>query len=85
MRTIKVKNEDLIRWPNDCKRIQDILIDKGIYATIQQCQRLWELYSEDHWCASWLVMEGMTSDDIYYAVKEYYEEGPDSGMDTRYL
>ena len=85
MRTIKVKYQDKIRWPDDCKRIQDILIDKGMYATLQQCQNLWELYSDEHWCASWLVMEGSTNDEIFQAIKEYIEEGPDTGMDSRYL
>lgn len=85
MRTIKVKYEDVIRWPDDCKRIQDILIDKGIFATLHQCQRLWEMYSEHHWCASWLVMEGMNNDEVYAAIREYYEESADSGTDTRYI
>jgi hypothetical protein len=85
MRPIRVKGFYGIRHPEDCKRIQDILINKGLYATLEQCQQLWETYSEDHWCAGWLVLEGSTNDDIYNAVKEYIEEGPDSGMDTRYL
>ena len=85
MRTIRVKSEYEISWPEDCKRIQDILINKGVFATLHQCQSLWRLYSEDHWAASWLNMDGMNNDQIYASVSEYYEEGPDSGTDTRYL
>jgi len=84
MRTIRVKTEQ-IRYPEDCKKIQDALFDKGLYSPLEHCQQLCELYSEDHYAAGWLIMKGYNKNDIYNAIKEYFEEGPDSGTDTRYL
>lgn len=87
MKTITVKGyrDYDIRHPEDCKRIQDALLNKGLYATMLQAQQLWESYSEDHWCAGWLIMDGMSNEEIYDSVKEYIEEGPDSGSSFRYL
>lgn len=84
MRTIKVKSEK-IQYPEDCRKIQDALFDRGLYSTLEQCQQLWELYSEDHFAAGWIEMKGYEKNDIYNAVKEYIEEGPEGSVDSRYF
>ena len=81
IKIIKPQTEHL----EDCKRIQDILINKGFYATLEQCEELWHMYSEDEWCAGWLVMKGADDEEIYRYVRKYFTEGPDSGTDARYL
>ncbi len=44
-----------LNYPKDCRRIQNLLFEKGYYATIPECQIIWENYSE-HYCASWLIL-----------------------------
>jgi len=71
---IKVKNPftkhvDLYR--EDCSRIQSVLLDHGLYATLEQCCELWELASEDM-CAGWLGLPEK-NEDIYVEIKHYIE------------
>jgi hypothetical protein len=84
MRPIKVKKPP-IEYPDDCSRLQDALINKGYYATVEQADELWHMYSEDHHCAGWVTMTGMSNEELYKAVREYFEPQQDSGADARYI
>ena len=87
MRTIRVlkNNWRLTEYKDDILKIQDALIDKGFYATNEQCVELWELYSEEEWCAGWLVMDGTDKNQIYENLKKYFEPGPEGSIDTKYM
>lgn len=74
IKTIKIKNpyarnKDVYR--EDCNRIQAALMDHGYYATIDQCEELWELHSEDM-AAGWLIVSER-GEDIYKELKPYFE------------
>lgn len=87
MRTIRVKNQNwhIEEYKEDISRIQNALIDKGFFATNEQCAQLWELYSETEWAAGWLVMNDLSKDEIYDCVRKYFEPGPESSLDTKYI
>lgn len=54
MQMLKIKYpNDGIRYPEDVERIGKILYDRGYFSTPEQCQQIWELYS-DTLCAGWL-------------------------------
>jgi hypothetical protein len=84
MRPIRLKKPP-IDYPDECSRLQDALINKGYYATVEQVDELWRMYSEDHHCAGWVTMGKMSNEELYKAVREYFDAQPDSGTDTRYL
>ena len=81
---IRIKKEKLI-YTEDCKRIQNALMNKEIYATLEQCDELWRMYSEDNWCAGWVSMEGTSDQEIYSNLRQYFEEWPEGSVDTRYI
>jgi len=71
---IKVKNpfiRPVDEHRDDCIRIQSVLLDHGLYSTLEQCCELWELASEDM-CAGWLVLP-QESEIIYEEIKKYIE------------
>jgi hypothetical protein len=86
MRTIKVKkNNHHLNHREDILKIQDALIDKGFYATEEQCVELWETYSENIWAAGWYPMELSSKEEIYNLLKYYFEPGPEGSVDTKFL
>ena len=73
-KSIRVKNpftKHVDTYREDCNRIQSVLLDHGLYATLDQCCELWELASEDM-CAGWLNLPEK-NEDIYAEVKHYIE------------
>jgi len=50
-------------YRDDCERIQRILRDKGYNATLQQCEELWDDYS-DSMAAGWMGL-GDNDEDVY--------------------
>ena len=85
MRTIKVlKNNHHLQNTKDIQLIQDALIDKGFYASSEQCAELWEMYSST-FETGWMHMEYYSKEDIYTRIKPYFEPGPEGSVDTRYL
>lgn len=87
MRTIKVKknNWHITEYKKDIEKIQEALIDKGYYATSEQCAELWELFSEEEYCAGWLVIDNYSKEQVFKCVKKYFEPGPEGSVDTRYM
>jgi hypothetical protein len=59
-------------FADDCSRIQQVLMEHGYYATIDQCEELWEMYS-DEYAAGWLIFPEDNA-DIYEYIKDYIEE-----------
>lgn len=59
-------------YRSDCEKIQAALLDHGYYASIEQCAKLWELYSEEY-AAGWLVMSDK-SQEIYDCIRPYFKE-----------
>jgi len=49
-------------WLDDVRRIQKILLENDYEATLQECESLWNAYS-DSMCAGWMML-----DDIDYNV-----------------
>jgi hypothetical protein len=85
MRTIKVKkNNHHLKYIKDIQLIQDTLIDKGFYASPEQCAELWEMYSST-FETGWMQMEYYSKDDIYSRIQRFFEPGPEGSVDTRYL
>jgi hypothetical protein len=86
MRTIKVKRRNHhFENKKDIQKIQHALIDKGFYATEEQCVELWEAYSEYEWAASWLTVSDYNDDIIYNCLKPYFEPGPENALDMKYI
>ena len=56
---------------DDIRRLQDVMLAHGYYASSEQCEELWEMVSEDM-CASWLVMPE-NDDELFIEVKVYFE------------
>jgi aspartokinase-like uncharacterized kinase len=61
MKILRIKNPESLRFPEDVARISKILLEKGYMATSDQCEYLWEIYS-DSLCAGWLILP---EDDEY--------------------
>jgi hypothetical protein len=83
MKTIRVKKNKVL-FQVDCNRIQNVLFNKGLYATLEQCEELWSLYSEFS-ASGWLPLDGKSDQDIYECVKSNIEEFPEGSVDTRYM
>lgn len=84
MRTIRVKKPALM-FQDDCGRIQDALIKKGYYATLEQCDEMWRMYSDLEHCAGWVTPGGHSDAEIYKAVRPYFDEWPVGSVDSRYI
>ncbi len=50
-------------YKDDCIRIQRILKEKGYITTLQQCEELWQSYS-DSMCAGWMGL-GEKDEDVF--------------------
>lgn len=65
------KDEQAIRYPDDCQKIKEALACCNLDASLEQCQDLWERYS-DTYAAGWLCgIESMTFDQIYECVEQF--------------
>lgn len=84
MRPIKVKKPQLA-FPDDCGRIQDALFKKDLYATLEQCDELWRMYSDEEHCAGWVSLGGYSDKEIYENVRDYFEEWPVGSTDTKFI
>lgn len=74
MRTIKIKVDPVDEAHiDDCHIIQNLLIDRGFYATLEQCHVMWKMHSE-FYAASWLYLYEDT-ESIYDAIRVYFESG----------
>jgi hypothetical protein len=73
LKTIKIKCDPIQDFMiDDCNLIQNILIDKGYYATLEQCQLMWQMHS-DCYAANWLSLYE-DKDSIYDAIRVYFQE-----------
>ena len=72
IKTIRVKKTKPFHL-KDCQKIQNALIDKGLYATFDQCHEMWSMYSEDKYASGWVSMSDMTGQEICDALMHYYE------------
>lgn len=72
MRTIRIRAEPIDETViDDCLLIQNILIDRGYYATLEQCHIMWKMHSECY-AASWLNLY-QNKESIYDAIRSYFE------------
>ena len=73
LKTIKIKQDPIEDYMiDDCQLLQSILIDKGFYATLEQCQLLWKMHSECYG-AGWLTLY-QDKKSIYDAIRVYFHE-----------
>jgi hypothetical protein len=84
MKTIRVKKPP-IEYKDECGAVQDALIKKGYYATLEQCDEMWRKYSEDEHCAGWVTVGSYTDAEIYKYLRSYFEEWPVGSVDTKYI
>ena len=73
MKRIRIKNLNG-SYPEDVKRIGKILFEKGYWGTPDECQTLWEMYSDDL-CAGWLILP--EDDELVYKSIRPYIDDPD--------
>lgn len=59
-----------VRYPEDCKRIRQVLRDRGFNLTFKECEELWEYYS-DSYAAGWLILDSHSDNDIHYAAQQW--------------
>ena len=84
VRRIRIKKEKF-RFLKDVQRIQLILIDKGFFSTLEECDELWRMYSEDHYCAGWVSMDGSSDQEIYDCVRPYFDPIDNPPLDTKFI
>ncbi len=72
MKRLKVKSIDGIRFPEDVERIGKILLEKGYWATPDECQLLWETYS-DNLCAGWLILPD-DDDTVFESIRPWIDD-----------
>jgi hypothetical protein len=73
LKTIRIRQDGPDEYHiDDCTLIQNILIDRGYYATLDQCYLLWKMHSECYG-AGWL---GLYEDkeSVYDAIRSYFEQ-----------
>lgn len=86
MRTIKIKRNGWIGEDrNNLLKIQEALIDKGFYASEEQCIELWEKYWMYDWQNNYKSPQETSKEEIYNMLKEFFEPGPESSIDSRYI
>jgi len=72
LKTIRIKTDPIEdAHLDDCLLIQNILIDRGYYATLEQCHVMWKMHSECY-AAGWLVLYEDT-ESIYESIRVYFE------------
>lgn len=59
----------------DVVRIQNVLRDNGLDASLKECTTLWEAFSESK-CAGWLGLPGK-DESVYYFIQPFIN--PDLG------
>jgi len=68
MKKIEIK---VTRYPEDCRKIQQVLRDRGYEASLSDCEVLWERYS-DMMCAGWMNLDE-TDERIFDNISNYIE------------
>lgn len=58
-----------LRYPEDCRRIQQALLAKGYVCSLKKAQKIWEARSEA-WCAGWLGLPE-TDDLIWEELRDF--------------
>jgi hypothetical protein len=72
LRTIRIRTEPIDETIiDDCLLIQNILIDRGYYATLEQRHIMWKMHSECY-AASWLNLYE-NKESVYDAISTYFE------------
>lgn len=50
----------------DCKKIQEAFEIKNIYLTLQECKVIYEVFSDEVYCAGWMSgVEEMNHEELY--------------------
>lgn len=60
-------------WTHDCKRIVQIMEDRGFQCTVKQAKELWEKFS-DSMAAGWMRLPD-EDDHVFSNISYYFEEG----------
>lgn len=58
-----------MRYPEDVKRIVEVMKNKDIEITPEEAEWLWNVYSDDY-CAQWLCLSD-DDEDIFNIIIEY--------------
>lgn len=75
MKILRIKPEFIDREMADLERIALVLAQQGYVSTPEQCQLLWEMYS-DSLCAGWLFLPE-SDEDLFEAVRCFIIEDDD--------
>lgn len=67
-----IKTNGKIEYPEDCRRIKVILLNKGYDASLAECEILWEMYS-DSMAAGWMSLPS-GDDEVFSCIQYYLEE-----------
>jgi len=62
---------NVTRYPEDCRKIQEVLKVRGYEASLSECEALWNRYS-DSMAAGWMCL-GDTGDEIFDCISNYIE------------
>lgn len=63
---------NIASYPDDCKRIQEVLMKKGYEASISDCEVLWERYSYSV-CAGWMIVDTLSDEEIFDCILPYID------------
>lgn len=59
----------VLRYPNDCKRIKEVMFDSGFELSLEDCDKIWSHYSESL-CAGWLSLPKLDH-ELFEIVESY--------------
>lgn len=71
MNRIQLRNEVWRRYEPDVLRIQQVLADRKLNATSDQCYWIWRDFSDDM-CAEWNALPD-SDDELFEIVQEYFD------------
>lgn len=60
------------RYPEDIKRLEQILFKNGFICSEKDCDELWSRHS-DSMCAGWMSMGIYNDEELFNCVLEYIE------------
>ena len=58
-------------YPDDVSRIQKVLADRDLEATLKECEEMWQKYS-DSMAASWMILP-RKDEDVFNIISSYIE------------
>ncbi len=75
LKKIKLKPSPIstIDFPDDVAKLVKIFADRGYDCSPDLAYTIWSTYSEDVYCAGWLIMKAYSDEELFNILFEYVE------------